>query len=483
MLTIQKRDNGYTNAFSNFGRVPVLDYLKRTGVTCSALSEQLRIAAGQFDMNKLYPIFIHYPGKYNTNENMSLYNTAQYEKAFDIAIGSIEDEEVLANHISIITPYCGKLECLQEIQKVEEFDTPDLALIGINTTDSFESREGYVVILLLGVNQVTGPRFVANKNRICAGIIRHVGVLFLIGDINTVPEAITPAEKNKSTLKTSDDLESEAVKGEVFWEMLNWFHRANQSSHPTEWTMTMSTVCVISQLRPDAQPRFRQDLEEPFLAVLLVHGLNGINWPTTFVIHTGDVNQRTPLIILEHDLESGISSNPFSEQLTTSLLMRAVNAGAPDSYLKVNQRAYGNAGGAANILCYYHLMRFSRGSKCATAVKDISEPIQRHICSDLLRHFDGLVTSMHLTQEMRSRVSIKTLDSAQGDEAGIVFIYAVNHFNLGHIGPKQRTTLALTRYADFTILLMNRGTFVNPELKPEKAQRAQEAYRTRSRRS
>ncbi|KAM0305148.1 hypothetical protein ACHAPM_001522 [Fusarium culmorum] len=53
-------------------------------------------------------------------------------------------------------------------------------------------------------------------------------------------------------------------------------------------------------------------------------------------IITGDVNQRAPFIILEHDLESGISSNPFAEQLTISLLMR-MNAGAPESYLKVNQ--------------------------------------------------------------------------------------------------------------------------------------------------
>ncbi|KAM0394360.1 hypothetical protein ACHAPZ_010034 [Fusarium culmorum] len=62
--------------------------------------------------------------------------------------------------------------------------------------------------------------------------------------------------------------------------------------------------------------------------------------PIAFFNHkaiiTGDVNQRAPFIILEHDLESGISSNPFAEQLTISLLMR-MNAGAPESYLKVNQ--------------------------------------------------------------------------------------------------------------------------------------------------
>ncbi|CAF3550398.1 unnamed protein product [Fusarium graminearum] len=54
-------------------------------------------------------------------------------------------------------------------------------------------------------------------------------------------------------------------------------------------------------------------------------------------IITGDVNQRAPFIIMEHDLQSGISSNPFAEQLNTSLLTRAVNAGVPKSYLKVNQ--------------------------------------------------------------------------------------------------------------------------------------------------
>ncbi|CAF3550416.1 unnamed protein product [Fusarium graminearum] len=67
----------------------------------------------------------------------------------------------------------------------------------------------------------------------------------------------------------------------------------------------------------------------------------------------------------------------------------------------------------------------------------------------LLRHFNGLVAAKKISQEMRSRVSIKTLDSAQADKADIVFVDTANHSNLGHIGAKQQNTLTSTRAAVF----------------------------------
>jgi hypothetical protein len=87
---------------------------------------------------------------------MSLFNQGTCDKAFN-------------------KPYRGNLECLKSVRKAKAKDMPNIANIPINTTDSFPAREGYVVILVLGVNESNSLRFVANKNRICVGTTRHIG--------------------------------------------------------------------------------------------------------------------------------------------------------------------------------------------------------------------------------------------------------------------------------------------------------------------
>ncbi|RBR25011.1 uncharacterized protein FIESC28_02281 [Fusarium coffeatum] len=129
-----------------------------------------------------------------------LYNQGQCDKAFEGAIALISDTEITPNDIVMITPYRGNLECLESIRNAKAKGIPDIANIPINTTDSFQGRSGYVVILVLGVNQSSGPRFVANKNRLCVGTTRHVGALFVFGEVDTVPEAMAVAEKNKTSL-------------------------------------------------------------------------------------------------------------------------------------------------------------------------------------------------------------------------------------------------------------------------------------------
>ena len=56
----------------------------------------------------------------------------------------------------------------------------------------------------------------------------------MFGDVDTVPEVLTVAEKNKTSLEKSDDLASENVKSDAFWKMLNWFRQANRVAS-LEW--------------------------------------------------------------------------------------------------------------------------------------------------------------------------------------------------------------------------------------------------------
>ncbi|CAG7557086.1 unnamed protein product [Fusarium equiseti] len=95
-------------------------------------------------------------------------------------------------------------------------------------------------ILVLGVDETSGSPFIANKNRICVGITRRIGALFVIGDVKTAPEVMTAVDKKKNSLRKSDDLESESVKSDVFWMMLNWFRQA--------WGGLIQTLGVLMTL-------------------------------------------------------------------------------------------------------------------------------------------------------------------------------------------------------------------------------------------
>ena len=52
----------------------------------------------------------------------------------------------------------------------------------------------------------------------------------MFDDVDTVPEVMVVAEKNKTSLQKSDDLESESVKSDAFWMMLNWFRQAKRAA-------------------------------------------------------------------------------------------------------------------------------------------------------------------------------------------------------------------------------------------------------------
>ncbi|QPC66714.1 hypothetical protein HYE67_008945 [Fusarium culmorum] len=121
----------------------------------------------------------------------------------------------------MLTPYRGNLECLQTIRRPELVETLMSKRLESTRPIPFRvAKPTYVVILVLGVNVNSGLRFVANKDLICIVTNRHVGSLFVVGYIDTVPEVMTGVEKKKASLQTSDDLESESIKAE---DPLGWW--------------------------------------------------------------------------------------------------------------------------------------------------------------------------------------------------------------------------------------------------------------------
>ena len=90
---------------------------------------------------------------------------------------------------------------LQKLQALKALEKPGLGQIGTNIADLFHGRETYFVILVLTTDSGTGPRFVANKNRRYVSYTRHVGALWVVGDIDTLPESMDArALRTKATV-------------------------------------------------------------------------------------------------------------------------------------------------------------------------------------------------------------------------------------------------------------------------------------------
>ncbi|RSL62753.1 hypothetical protein CEP53_004661 [Fusarium sp. AF-6] len=97
--------------------------------------------------------------------------------------------------------------------------------------------------------------------------------------------------------------------------------------------------------------------------------------------------------------------------------------------------------------------------------------------TELLIEIKSLINQGRFSKDILTRLKVKTLDDAQGDEADIVFVdyVAVNH--PGFTAESFRGTLALTRARGMTILLLNRGTFVGYERREESIERSNHLFR------
>jgi hypothetical protein len=82
-----------------------------------------------------------------------------------------------------------------------------------------------IVVLVLCVTSETGPLFIANGNRICVGITRQIGALFVIGDIDTAPPDTGSKENNQ--VQEGDDGEADLIKSKVFQHFLQYFRENN----------------------------------------------------------------------------------------------------------------------------------------------------------------------------------------------------------------------------------------------------------------
>jgi hypothetical protein len=231
----ERRQGRIVNVYSNQSKVSVLEKLRRSGWPCFILTTQYRIVRGSFDLaqsiiypdikglfeygestalehhpmatkietwvtmeykasaspaGKILPLFFHCHGsRCEVDKAMaSRYNKRQNELVVKLVWGLV-GLGVTTSDIVVITPYRANLKRLEMALQAAGYD------VAVSTTDSYQGREGLVVILALVVDSTTGPLFVADPHRICVGTTRHVGALFVVGDINSARDTKDKVEE------------------------------------------------------------------------------------------------------------------------------------------------------------------------------------------------------------------------------------------------------------------------------------------------
>ncbi|KAK3293556.1 P-loop containing nucleoside triphosphate hydrolase protein [Chaetomium fimeti] len=221
----EKRQGRIVNVYSNQSKISVLEKLRRSGWPCFILTTQYRVVKGSFDLAQsiiypdikglfeygettalghhpmatkietwvtmeynasaspagtILPLFFHCHGsRCEVDKAMvSRYNEGQNGLVVKLVRGLV-GLGVTTSDIVVITPYRANLKRLEMALQAAGCD------VAVSTTDSSQGREALVVVLALVVDRTTGPLFVADSHRICVATTRHVGALFVVGDINS----------------------------------------------------------------------------------------------------------------------------------------------------------------------------------------------------------------------------------------------------------------------------------------------------------
>ncbi|CAH0015243.1 unnamed protein product [Clonostachys rhizophaga] len=233
--TEQERDRSgkYINRHHADGIVSPLEFSKMNGWPVLRLRVQFRMARGQFDIchRELYsdlpfeyalccristpahrvgnqmedyttrrfpelrlppqgtlsPIFIHCRGSKRERPkgrySMSSQNTDQNTAALQFLAGFVKASQTDPARICIITPYKANVHAIEKMRKSSDYDL----LAGMPpaaTVDSFQGREGDVVVAIMVSTEKSGPGFMRCENRLNVLLSRHRSALVIVGDIN-----------------------------------------------------------------------------------------------------------------------------------------------------------------------------------------------------------------------------------------------------------------------------------------------------------
>lgn len=124
--------------------------------------------------------------------------------------------------VKVITMYARDKRLLAgQLQKA------GLDKVECHTVDSFQGREGEVIVLVLCVSREMGADFIANPKRLNVAITRQTDALLVIGDIETMGK-VDIAVKRKVE---GDHGETMSIRGTAIKSMLDWFRGHGRVVH------------------------------------------------------------------------------------------------------------------------------------------------------------------------------------------------------------------------------------------------------------
>lgn len=222
------------NRHNEDGGLPLLEFYQGQGFPVLRLIQQLRMANGLFDLaarsfypdlvfyygeqsdinlpkhepsrlleefiqdrfpdlrpppaGKLQPIFLHCNG--STIRNALTGSKRKVEQslyALNFPVDFIAATGLDAFDLVILTPYAYNLEFINSQLKRPEFVSLKGA-VETSTVDSFQGREGALVVYITVSALKTGPGFLADERRLNVAITRQVSGLIIVGDINVSGE-------------------------------------------------------------------------------------------------------------------------------------------------------------------------------------------------------------------------------------------------------------------------------------------------------
>ena len=262
------------NRFANDGAVSALEWLQKSGMTVFRPRFQFRMAEGLFDYvgelvyshvnftygpncgvhlpkfapgrvleafiqatdsrvtpapsGKFLPAFLHCP---RTKVKMSAHNTTsrlspdQAEAGLNFILGFLnhagrQGEALEPENITVIAPYAANVQCINKLLRSPEY--ADLAgMAPASTVDSFQGREGDIVVLIMGTNDITGPGFTANEKRLNVMVTRQRCGLVIVGDFGVVGNVEGGPRERVVRMHRGVDGKIKQVNMTMLWNLMN----------------------------------------------------------------------------------------------------------------------------------------------------------------------------------------------------------------------------------------------------------------------
>ena len=176
--------------------------------------------------NTLLPVFIHCQDTevLVSEQSTSRVAPGQVRAALDFLVKLVDQKKIDAAQITIISPYTGNVQLINDWLELPEFASL-ASMSAAMTVDSFQGREGDIVILVMGTNAVRGPGFTRDPHRLNVMATRQRCGLVIFGDAAVVGDLSGGPRDTVKYPVCGPDGETRNLNVTVVWNLLNRLQR------------------------------------------------------------------------------------------------------------------------------------------------------------------------------------------------------------------------------------------------------------------